>query len=60
MNNRNINSYDSVIRAVYDEMNDSDVPYERAKRMMTMTYINARSYAIAAIEAYTMGNHERG
>lgn len=48
-----MNLYDAATEAVYGRMGaSSDMPYENARRSRTMAYLNARSYAKAAVDAY--------
>lgn len=48
-----MNLYDAATEAVYGKMGaSSDVPYENARKSRTMAYLNARSYAKAAVDAY--------
>lgn len=48
-----MNLYDAATEAVYGKMGaSSDVSYENARKSRTMAYLNARSYAKAAVDAY--------
>lgn len=48
-----MNLYDAATEAVYGRMGaSSDMPYENARKSRTMAYLNARSYAKAAVDAY--------
>ena len=48
-----MNLYDAATEAVYGKMGaSSNVSYENARKSRTMAYLNARSYAKAAVDAY--------